>query len=157
MRRSNNWLRELYYELGIKEWHFPLSSMTWKSNFFSNTRVECQVDQSRVEVEETSLQRFCWVIRGLIFGSEVRDLVYKVWQWLVRLTKQRKEEHNSKLHVWAVSSSCSWNCMFGQWAHLAYIVPQLLTGLESPNRDSKSPNRDSCTECCNRLLTRSIL
>ena len=40
--------------------------------------------------------------------------------------------------------------MFGQWALLAYIVlelptelAQLLTGLESPNRDSKSPNRDS--------------
>ena len=75
----------------------------------------------------------------------VHDQVYNVWQWLVRLTKQRKEE----LHVWAVSSSCSWNCIIRQWAHLAYIVLQLLIGLaqllrelESPNKDSKSPNKD---------------
>ena len=40
--------------------------------------------------------------------------------------------------------------MFGQWAHLAYVVLQLLTGLaqpliglESPNRDSKYANKDS--------------
>ena len=86
----------------------------------------------------------------MIFRSKVCDLVYKVWQCLVQLTEQRKEEHNSKLYVWVVSSSCSWNCMFGQWALLPYIVIQLLIGLaklliwlESPNRDTKSPNSDS--------------
>ena len=54
------------------------------------------------------------------------------------------------LIVWVVSSSYNWKCMFGQWAHVASTIlqlliglAQLLTGLESPKRDWKSPKRDS--------------
>mgnify|MGYP007082308594 CR=1 FL=1 len=62
---------------------------------------------------------------------------------IMNLAKSIQEEENNKLLVWAVSSTCSWNSMFGQWALLAYILQQILTRFKSPNRDSKSPNKDS--------------
>ena len=61
---------------------------------------------------------------------------YLVIQDWVEDQRSVKEEDNSKFIFWVVSSSCSWNCIIGQWDFLAYIVPQLLIGLESINRDS---------------------
>ena len=39
--------------------------------------------------------------------------------------------------------SCPWSCLDNG----SFFLPQLLIGLEPPNRDSKSPNRGWCTKC----------
>ena len=76
--------------------------------------------------------------------------ICKVFIWAIwwskielKIRDQTRKKNNCKLLVWPVISSCSWNCIFGKCAFLAYIVLQLLIGLESPNKDSKTPNRDS--------------
>ena len=46
------------------------------------------------------------------------------------------------LYLSIVSGNYIIYCMFEEWDLLAYIILQLLTRLESPNKDSKSPNRE---------------
>ena len=95
---------------------------------------------------------FVVFICKILWKKYMQIFIWSIWQYEIELKIRdlTRKENNSKLLVWVVSSSCTWNCMFGQWALLAYIIPQLLKrlaqlliGLKSPNRDSKFSNKDS--------------